>query len=70
LEDAWLPQPAADAAGVAEPTIYRWLARYRAEGEAEEGEGDRAKIGRMQGTASGAATLILAEGADGHGGCR
>jgi transposase InsO family protein len=33
LADGWSPVAAAEAAGVAERTVYRWLARYRAEGE-------------------------------------
>jgi transposase InsO family protein len=33
LEQGWSPGAAADAAGVAERTVYRWLARYREEGE-------------------------------------
>jgi transposase InsO family protein len=34
LEQGWSPKAAADAAGVAERTVYRWLARHRSEGEA------------------------------------
>ena len=33
LEQGWSPDAAARAAGVSERTIYRWIARYRAEGE-------------------------------------
>jgi transposase InsO family protein len=34
LEHGWSPAAAADAAGVAERTVYRWLARFRSQGEA------------------------------------
>jgi transposase InsO family protein len=34
LEQGWSVTAAAEAAGVTERTVYRWLARYRAEGEA------------------------------------
>ncbi len=34
LEEGWSPKAAAEAAGVSERTVYRWLARYRSEGEA------------------------------------
>ena len=34
LERGWSAATAAEAAGVAERTVWRWLARYRAEGEA------------------------------------
>jgi transposase InsO family protein len=34
LEQGWSVTAAAEAAGVAERTVWRWLARYRAEGEA------------------------------------
>ena len=33
LREGWSARVAAEAAGVAERTVYRWLARYRAEGE-------------------------------------
>jgi len=33
LEQGWSATAAAEAAGVAERTVWRWLARYRAEGE-------------------------------------
>lgn len=39
LEEGWSATAAAEAAGVAERTVYRWIARYRAEGE--DGLGDR-----------------------------
>ena len=34
LKEGWTATAAAEAAGVAERTVYRWLERYRAEGEA------------------------------------
>jgi transposase InsO family protein len=34
LKHGWSARAAAEAAGVAERTVYRWVARYRAEGEA------------------------------------
>jgi leucine-zipper of insertion element IS481/Integrase core domain len=34
LEQGWLPAAAAEAAGCSTRTAYKWLARYRAEGEA------------------------------------
>ena len=33
LKEGWTATAAAEAAGVAERTVYRWLERYRAEGE-------------------------------------
>jgi transposase InsO family protein len=33
LEQGWSPAAAAEAAGVSERTVYRWLARFRSEGE-------------------------------------
>jgi transposase InsO family protein len=44
LEQGWSVTAAAEAAGVAERTVYRWLARYRAEGEA--GLSDRSSAPR------------------------
>lgn len=34
LHQGWSPAAAAEAAGVSRATVYKWLARYRAEGEA------------------------------------
>jgi transposase len=34
VRQGWSATAAAEAAGVAERTVYRWIARYRAEGEA------------------------------------
>lgn len=34
LEQGWTATAAAEAAGVAERTVYRWIARYQSEGEA------------------------------------
>jgi transposase InsO family protein len=45
LEEGWSPKAAADAAGVSERTVYRWLARYRSEGEA--GLADRPPIPKL-----------------------
>jgi transposase len=33
LKEGWSARAAAEAAGVAERTVYRWIARYRGEGE-------------------------------------
>ena len=33
LKEGWSARAAAEAAGVAERTVYRWIARYRSEGE-------------------------------------
>jgi transposase InsO family protein len=44
LRHGWSATAAAEAAGVAERTVYRWLARYRAEGEA--GLADRSSAPR------------------------
>jgi transposase len=34
LEQGWSVAAAAEAAGVTERTVYRWITRYRADGEA------------------------------------
>jgi hypothetical protein len=34
LEDGWRPAAAAEAAGCSTRTAYKWVSRYRAEGEA------------------------------------
>ena len=44
LEHGWSAAAAAEAAGVAERTVWRWIARYRVEGEA--GLRDRPSIPR------------------------
>ena len=44
LERSWSVTAAAEAAGVSERTVYRWLARYRAEGQ--EGLRDRSSAPR------------------------
>ncbi len=44
LEHGWSATAAAAAAGVAERTVWRWIARYRSEGEA--GLSDRPSVPR------------------------